>query len=259
MSARCTLLTLLLPALAGTGAARADVVVENARARLVLTGTAQCASLVQKPTGRELCAPGVALPAAAITLAGRTCQASAATAEGDQLTLRFAGTDTLLIYQVDSSRDWIRFRLARVAGTRPERVTLLQLPIALTQNVGPRLNIAWDERTAVCLMAANRQADCAAARQVSAGRPYALLRAATQDSPGPPLEGAAAALIVAPAPAIRPVLQQAAQTFGLLTNAAPGGKPSKETEDARGAYWFLTLGQNDADKAIHYCRLSGIR
>jgi hypothetical protein len=70
--------------------------------------------------------------------------------------------------------------------------------VNVTAHVGPRLNIAWDDEVAVCLLAATRQADCGARREGE----VAVLRAVLQDAPGPKLEGGAVALIVAPREAI---------------------------------------------------------
>ncbi len=105
--------------------------------------------------------------------------------------------------------DWIVLRLKSIEGTRPDSVTLLQLPVAITENVGTRLNIAWDSRTAVCLMAATRQADCRGRRSGN----HAVLSAATQDSPGPRLEGAAVAILVTPTPELKSVAREASHAL----------------------------------------------
>jgi hypothetical protein len=233
----------------------ADVIWENAAMRFTLGDDATARSLIERATGRELCAPQAKLPAATVLVHGKEHRAVSATRAGEQLQLRFAGVETILTYDVSVEPAWVRFQLSKIEGTRPERVTLLQVPLAITENVGRRLNIAWDDRTAVCLMAANRQVDCGA----SVPKEWARLRATSQDTPGPRLEGASAALLVSPTTEIRPLLRRAAHAFGLLTNEAPDGTPSKESEGVRGAYWFFVLGQEDADRMIEYCRRSGIR
>ena len=70
---------------------RADTVFENARCRLVIGGDARCVSLVEKATGRGLCAPDAGLHIASANVGGKECMASSAAVEGGRLALRFAG------------------------------------------------------------------------------------------------------------------------------------------------------------------------
>jgi hypothetical protein len=155
---------------------------------------------------------------------------------------------------IESQPDWIVFRLETVRGTRPERVTLLQLPAAWIANLGRRLNAAWDDRTTACLMAAGMQTDC----RPRDGK-FAVLEAMTQDSPGPPLEGAAAAVIVSATEDFKSIARAASHAFGLPTNEDAQGTPVKDTELARGSYWFLSLAESEADRMIQLCDQTGIR
>ncbi len=234
--------------------ARAEVTFENARARCVIAANGHWQSLVDKATGRELLPDGVAMPIAEARHGGERFAVSGATADGDALTLSFAGTDTVLTYTVERADKWIVLRLRSVAGTRPESMTLVQLPVGITENVGGRLNIAWDDETAVCLMAATRQADCRARR----GR-HAVLTATTQDFPGPRLEGAGAAILIGPTSAFKPLARAASHAFGLLTNEDADGTPVKDTDLVRGSYWFLSFGEDEVDRVIEYSNRSGIR
>ncbi len=234
--------------------ARADVAFENARARIAIAANGRWQSLLDKATGRELLPDGVAMPVAEVRHGGERFAASAATATGDALTLSFAGTDTVLTYTVEPADHWIVLRLRSIAGTRPESMTLVQLPVGITANVGSRLNIAWDDESAVCLMAATRQADCRA----RPGR-HAVLSATTQDFPGPKLEGAAAAILVSPTPEFRAIAREASHAFGLLTNEDADGTPVKDTDLVRGSYWFLSFGEDEVDRVIEYSNRSGIQ
>jgi hypothetical protein len=203
-----------------------------------------------------LCAAAAALPLATVVdPGGKTQPVAAASYAGGRLRLSFQVTDTVLTYAVEPGDDWTLLRLEGVEGTRPQRLTFCQVPVKVTAHVGPRLNIAWDEEVAVCLMAATRQPDCGAAR----GDGVTTLRATLQDGPGPKLEGGAVALIVAQREAIEERLRQASHAFGLLTNEGADGVPAKRTELPRGSYWFLGCGEADADKLIAYCRQTGFR
>ncbi|MDY0169479.1 MAG: hypothetical protein RBS80_23255 [Thermoguttaceae bacterium] len=234
--------------------AHAEVTMENSRARLIISEDARWRSLADKATGRELIPEGVALPVAEVVHGGKRFAAARAAADGDALTISFADTDTVLTYAFERAGNWIVLRLRSVAGTRPESMTLLQLPVAITKNVGTRLNVAWDDETAVCMMAATRQTDC----RGRAGR-HAVLSASTQDSPGPELEGAAAAIIVSPTSQLKTIAREASHAFGLLTNEDADGTPVKDTELVRGSYWFLSFGEDEVDRVIDYSNRSGIR
>lgn len=250
---RRTCVLFILAALVA-GAANAQVALETDRARLVIGDDATWTSLVDRATGRELAPEGVTLPLAAVRHGDSSHNASAASLDGDALTVRFADTDTVLTYTVEPAADWIVFRLASVMGTRPESMTLLQVPVSITEKVGGRLNIAWDDQTAVCMMAANRQADCRA----RPGR-FATLAATTQDAPGPPLEGAAVALIICPPAELKAIAREASHAFGLLTNEDEHGTPAKDTELVRVSYWFMSFGEAEVDRVIEYCERAGIR
>lgn len=232
--------------------AKAEVVLETGRFRAVLADDAVWRSLASLPDGRELLATETR-PFAAVRIGGRDHPANDVRRDGDRLEVRFAGTDAVLTYQLEEADDWLRLELVGLAGTRPERVTLAQVPVGIDAHVGRRLNVAWDERTAVCLLAADRRVACGASRATGA-----VLVATAQDAPGPRLEGAAAALLVCPTPELKTVLRAASHAFGLLVNEDSQGVPSKDTELARGAYFFLGFGQADVDRVIDLCRRTGI-
>ncbi len=239
---------------AWASAAEVAAVIETARMGAELNDDATWRSLVDKASGRECIAEAGKIAVGDVSHSGKTFAAQALSAEGERLRVRYAGTDTVLTYRVQPAGDWATFTLESVAGTRPERLTLLRVPVAITERVGPRLNIAWDDETAVCVMAANRQADCGARR-----REYADLVAATQDAPGPRIEGAAVALIVCPTAEFKAVAREASHAFGLLTNEAPDGTPVKGTDLARGSYWFLSFGEAEVDTVIELCQQTGFR
>jgi hypothetical protein len=234
--------------------ATADVTIENARATLVLSDDATCRSLLHKADGRECIAADANVPIASVRHGGNTFSAESVALDGDAFTVTFDGTDTVLEYAIERHERWIVFRLVAVRGTRPESLSLLRVPVAITANVGRRLNAAWDDQTTVCVMAANRQADCR-----GAGAKYTTLTASTQDAPGPRMEGAAVALIVCPTEEFKTIAREASHAFGLLTNEAADGTPVKDTDLARGSYWFLRFSEAEVDRVIEHCNAMGIK
>ncbi|MEN6303109.1 MAG: hypothetical protein ABFD96_10320 [Armatimonadia bacterium] len=248
------LLLLILPV--ALTPAFAGVTISARSCTLTLDDTAVVQSLANA-NGVELRASAAKLPFAQITVEGSTVLPTAARLTGNNLTLTFAQTGTELTYELTPTPNWLLIRLTTITGPRPSHMVMCQLPVNLTQKVGRRLSAAYTGTQAVCLQAANHQPDCSATRDSKAG--YTLLRALNQDAPGPKLEGAAVALIVCPTDRLKPILKQASHEFGLLTNEDAKGTPVKDTDLTRGSYWFMSLGEADADKMIDYCKQSGFK
>lgn len=249
-----------LPLLPLPCADAAEIVFENARVRAVLGDDAAWRSLVDKATGADYCAKSPPMAFAAGTVeetpgtAAKTRQARRASFDGGRLVIGLEGGATELTYAVRIESDWITFTLAAVAGPRPTTLTVVRLPVAPTDHVGPHVGAAWNDRTAVGLMAINLQTQVAAKKL----RDRTELSATTQDSPGPRLEGSGAALVVAPPAEFRRLLQRLAAACGLPQNEADG-VPSKESPLARQSYWFIGFGEADADRVIDLCRQTGFR
>jgi len=240
----------------GLAAVAGEIGIENPRLRLVLGEDATLRSLADKATGKDFCPQGKSAPLATARIADRTYRSHRSYWEpGGRLALAFDGCDTRLVYAVRPEPDWILFRLDSVEGTRPSHVTLLALPVALTQHVGPRLAGAWDDTQAICLMAANLQTQCSARRNGA----VAELTATTQDTPGPKLEGAAFALVACPTKDLDAALDKLAVACALPRNSDANGTPSRNLPVARQSYWFLSFGEKDADKVVDLCRRSGFR
>lgn len=228
--------------------ASADVSLTSPRATLVLTDQGACQSL----TGATVAAPPQ--PFARVAVGGKWRPGNSATLTASTLRLGFADTDTVLVFAVQPAPQWLRLTLQAVEGARPERVQL-RLPLQPLGHLGRRLNCAWNDRDAVCLLAATRQVDCGATREKTAD----VLQATTQDAPGPKLEGASVALLVTTRPELDATLRAATHALGLLTNEVPDGTPVKHSELTRGSYWFMSLKESDADRFIAAAKATGVR
>ena len=266
-----TLATVLALCFGAARVATAErIVLENPRLRAVLGDDARWRSLVDKTCGKDVCATGKQVAFASVDIGGKTHQATRAELFGDdRLTIAFADCDTRLSYAVDATGDWIAFRLDTVAGTRPERVTLIRLAVTIAEHHGVVLNAAWNDRYAVCLRGINLQSytdqpsggqkhDIEGYTKPVPKRDHTLLNIVTQDAPGPRLEGAGAALVAAPTSDLKPILGRLATAYGLPQNQA-GGVASRDLPSARHSYWFLRFSEKDVDKVIDYCRKTGLR
>jgi hypothetical protein len=228
----------------------AAVDIETKNFSITLTDTGQWQSIVQKANHRQVCYTKAKTPFAQIG----SSQANSAKMVAGKLEIGFAGSDTVLVYKIDTTDDWILFEVAGVRGTRPNLITMCQLPVNITENIGPNLNIAWDKETAVCLMVANLLPDAKATDK----KTHALLVAKTQDFPGPKLEGSAVTLIVTSRDRIKKVLSKSAHVFGLPINEDADGVSSRQTLGKR-SYWFMRASEPEADKIIEICKKTNIK
>ncbi len=231
----------------------AEIVLRSSRVKAVLGEDAAWKSLLERTTGLDV-APKQGVALASVVVDDKHYSASSAARDGDRLTVGFAGIDTQLVYQVSEDDDWIALELLEIRGPRPSRLTLVRIGVTLSGRVGRRLNAAWDDRLAVCLMGTSRRT---AARPASR-RGYTELAASSQDAPGPKLEGSCAALILAPRAELRPILRRLSVAFDMPRNEQDG-VPSKELALARQSYWFLSFAEKDVDRVIDLCRRTGFR
>jgi hypothetical protein len=211
-------------------------------------------SLVDKTTGHEYCAASKRIRFANARVDGKACSANAAEFDEGRLTVSFADCGTRLVYDVRADNDWIVFQIAEVLGARPDRVTLLSVGVTITERGGSRLGAAWNDDVAICLRAINLQTQGSFSRR----KDHTLLSATTQDGPGPKLEGAGAAIVVARPDQLKPILCRFARAFDLPRNEADG-VASRDLPMARQSYWFLNFGEPDVDRVIEYCDKSGFR
>jgi len=249
--------TLLMIALLLAACARStatDVEYENARFRIVLGEDAVWKSLVDKATGKDYCAAQRKLSLSHARVDGKTRNANRLVVEEERLLVGFDGCDTRLTYEVIDSPDWIALKLVSISGTRPTHLTPARLAVTITEHGGSRLGAAWNDDTTICLRGANLQVGGRCSRR----KDHTELSTFTQDEPGPKLEGATVALLVAPTAEVRPLLQRMAEALGSPSNAADGIQ-SKYLPIARQSYMFLNLSEKDIDQVIECCRLTGFR
>jgi len=240
-----------------TQTASANFEVETKNFKLVIDDNAQWQSIIDKENKRELCYLEIPTPFAEIVTSKGTLPASSLKSSGQRLEVGFKESTTRITYSINKSEDWVLFKLIDIKGARPKKMLLCQVPVNLTENIGTLLNIAWDNKTSICLTTANFQTTCNAMDKST----YALLRAMTQDEPGPKLEGAAVALIISKSSKIREILRTTSHLFGLLVNENPEGTPSKDRLYLP-SYLYLfgkDVKESDANIIIDYCRKTNFK
>lgn len=249
------LMGLILASILGSPLVADEIVFENSRLRAVLDARAVWTSLTDKETSTEYCAADQEVTFASVWIQEKRHEANQATLTGKRLTIGFEGCNSRLHYEVTTTDDWIAFQLAKVAGTRPSRATIARMGVTLTEHGGSRLNATWNNRYAVCLRTINLQSHGVCNRQSD----HSVLSMISQDTPGPRLEGAGAALIAAPTPDLKSILNRLAVAYDGLVQNDRDGIASRDLPMARQSYWFLNFTEDDVDQVISYCRKTGLR
>ena len=157
-------------------ASAADIVFENAEARLVIGDNGVVRSLVHKPSGEECLAPGVDAPVCQVIqyrpydnenflmfpAKPRTFPSNKCYMTGDTLNVEFTDTYDIAKILVNVTDNYIAFdfvdrdyRIMEYGVKRKTEVdefTLMQLPLKKRDNFGEWLNVMWDDNVAVALM-----------------------------------------------------------------------------------------------------------
>ena len=200
----------------GAGAAE-DVVVENARLKLVVGTDAAVRSLVVKATGEECVPPGEAVPLFSVTQdrpfnneiklihpnKRTTYPANALRREGDRLVIGFEIAPYEAVVDLKATDAYVEFRLADWIVEKEDydylkmdvppvaSFRVLQMPVLNRKNFGDWLNASWDEKSAIGVVGTSPYADI----DHETRRDFRILTADLVR--GQKLKGASAALVVA--------------------------------------------------------------
>ena len=257
-------------------AAAGDVVLENARSRLVIGDDAVVKSLVVKSTGEEMAEPKERLPFVTVTQdrffhneiklaypSGEvTCRAKSIRREGDVLHVGFE----LLPYEarigVRETPDYIGFELlgfdvlgrayagAKMKSPPVKGLRMLAIPAKERTNFGEWLNVTWDERSALAVVAAQPEVRIGAERRDG----FRLMTAeADRDLK---LEGAKAVLLAAPSPDdFLACLDAMERDYGLPRGVRDRGGDTFN----RSVFWTADITPENVDEQIAVARKGGFR
>jgi len=250
-----------------------DVVLENRQMRLVITHDGIAKSLVFKPTDTECLVQRKRVPISTITeprpyqnevkLAypnkKTTFKANAVRQEGDKLIIGFELIPWEATVGVKITEDYIAFTLQAlnltedygIAMTEPPiaEMWFLRLPVRPLGHWGDWLNVVWNEKVAVNVLAAD---PCANADSEE-GDGYRVLQAGTDDKVR--LTGATAALITCAKDELLDKIATVEADYGL-----PHGVASRRHELYTASYyWTAGVTPANVDEHIRYARMGGFR
>ena len=154
-----------------------DIIIENSEMRFVISQNGMAKSLLHKSAGEECLMPDVNLPLFGITqdypydnenklafpAKRRTFGSNKIEWKGDKLIVNFERTDYEAIIDVKITDSYVSFSLNKLQykmsdigdkrKTKIDEFILLQIPVKNRTHFGEWLNILWDEKTAVNLLA----------------------------------------------------------------------------------------------------------
>lgn len=204
---------------AATCASAQDVVLENAKFRLVLSEDGYSRSLVVKATGEEMLEPGAKTPFSTITqnraydnefklmYAAKpwTLPSVKIVRRGDELRIGYRDEFFTAVVKVETTDSYIGLKLLRfdyeleASGykrkTEVDATALVQLPVKRRSRFGRTLNVVWDDKAVLGVMAVRPETRVDAFDRESGGL---LLFAGGEESVG--IEGTHAVIAAAGAP-----------------------------------------------------------
>jgi hypothetical protein len=230
-------------------------VLESDRFRIELSANGKWKSIIDKSVNPERNVLYGTSTSFATIKVGVSYSSNSLNMVGDSLHVGFSN-GTTLSYNVDTNEpNWVHFELESISGPRPTEVRVCQVLININEHVGYRINTAWDDTTSVTMMATTLGSECEPIRY----NDYTLLKAIAVDSPGPELEGAAVAFVVAPTSEIRDVLQDVANHYEAIQDNQDANGVSSKDIYGRKSYFFITkAGMSDIGRIIEYCHRANL-
>ena len=253
----------------------ADIILENARFRLAVGEDCIVRSLVLRENGEECLEAGEEMALFSVTqerpfnnevkLAHPnrriTCQGNRLRREGDTLLVSFETVPVKAVVAVREEQSYISLRLmgfrvdaedyAGLAMDVPPvaELRLCQLPARRRERFGEWLNVVWDDRAALCVLAVSPHARIDQERR-------ARCRVLSADAVrGIRLEGCEAAIIACPPEHFLPAVQSLERDFGL-----PDGVASRKGELINASvYWTSDLCAENVEEHIARAQEGGFR
>ena len=261
----------------GIDSRSSDIVVENRRFRLVLSKEGKVRSFIDKRRGRDVCAIPGRVAFCAVQWGERDLDAFARqyeavhqrhkadsgepkpyeqvqpvttlTHENNRLFGVFGDTGVAVTFRVSVSEICLSLEVESVTGPFIDAITVVALPVSITQNVAERLNACYDDKFAACVLGLTREVNAFPAELEPQGT---LLTARCSRQFG--MVGQRVALMGCPLSDLKPVIQRVEDSFG-LPSPKRGGVCAKDSEEARRSYLFAELAEDDVECLIDYAEI----
>ena len=254
-----------------------EIVIENREFRLAIAGDGKARSLLHKPSGEECLQPEAerCTRASAFSITEyrpylgdvhlvypskeTTFEADSVRRVGDDLIVGFERSKWFATIGIRVTENYLGFTLKKIEFAKGysmndiavpmDEVTILKLPVRNRTYFGDWLNVAWDNKVAVNVLATDPYAKIDAAKF----RDYALLQATAVREVK--LTGVGAALITTRPETLLDRIDGLESDFDL-----PRGVKSRRREEIRYSYlWLSSVSTKDIDDYIAIARKAGFR
>jgi hypothetical protein len=250
-----------------------DIVIENNEIRLVISSDGIAKSLVYKPANVECLIMGKRIPISTITeprpyqnevklaypTKKTTFKSDSVRREGDKLFIRYELIPWEATVSIKVAADYIAFTIEAfnltekygIAMNEPpiSEMWFLQLPVKDRGHYGDWLNVIWDDKVAVNVLAADPTANANAEE----GEGYHLLQAGVEESVI--LTGATAALITCSTDRLMDKIAVVEKDYNL-----PHGVASRRHELYNSSYYRSgNVTPLNVDEHIKYAKMGGFR
>ncbi len=252
-----------------------DIVIENEQFKLVIGNNAVAKSLTLKSTNEECLMQGENMAIISVTQERpyhneiklghpnkkTTYQADTIYREGDKLIVGFELIPYKAVIQVKETPAYIGFSLydfitdgiypsyLKITPPPATEVCILQLPIRNRENFGEWLNVSWDDKVAINVLATDEYAYIDFEKRNG----YKILKAsAIKDIK---FKGTGAALIVSESDKLLDNIARIEDDFNL-----PKGVESRRNDFINASYyWTANINPTNVDQHIKYARMGGFR
>lgn len=253
-----------------------DVIIENEQFRLVVGSSAMPKSLILKSTNEECLMPDeeIALFSATqerpyhneIKLAHpnkkTTFQADTIYRDGDKLIVGFELIPYQAVIRIKETPAYVGFTLddfivgenvypsyLKITPPPATEICLLQIPIRNRKNFGEWLNVSWDDKAAINVLATDEYANI----DFEDRKGYRILRADAIKAIK--FKGTGAALIACETDKLLDNIAQLEEDFNL-----PKGVESRRGEMINASYyWTADVNPQNVDEHIRYAKMGGFR
>ena len=252
-----------------------DIIIENPLLRLVVGADCIVKSLIHKPSGEECLMTGEEIALFSVTqerpynnevkLAHpnkrTTFQSNRIVRNGNKLIIGFEIIPYEAVIIIEEKPMYISFALAdfivhpgdyghlRMTPPPAVELRLVQLPVRNRENFGEWLNVSWDSKVAVNVLATSPHARIDSQRR----KDYRILSADAVK--GIKLKGCGAALIVSSPDELLDAIDSLEVDYDL-----PRGAQSRRSEHMNAsAYWTHDLSPANVDTHIAYAKQGGFR
>ena len=253
-----------------------DIIIENEQFKLIIGSNAITKSLTLKSTGEECLMAGENMAIFSVTQERpyhnelklghpnkkTTFQADTIYRKGDQLIVGFELVPWEAVIRVKETPAYTGFSLdgflvapdaypayLKITPPPATELCLLQLPVRNRKYFGEWLNVSWDDRAAVNVLATDEYAYIDFEKRNG----YQVLKAsAIKDIR---FEGTGAALIVCKPDQLLDNIAQVEEDFDL-----PKGVESRRNDIINASYyWTANINPGNVDRHINYARMGGFR